>query len=145
VAAQSSDYQSNIRWFLGRGNAPTGSVRAQLNSLQASLVHLFQDAASTKDDDLGRLGTSLLTEYHKAFQSESPSSIQSIANTLEEMYGVLSKKDKAVSLVPVTDSLKHAVLQLIDLAVEERDERLGRQVLELARRLSPVKSQTETT
>lgn len=141
MATTSNDYQSNVRWFLEKpwkGNSPTGAVRAQLNTLQASLVRLFEDCVASKDQDLVTLSTRLMAEYQKAFQEESPNSILALTQTLDRIHEALHRDaEQRGPLPPLAASLRHAVVQLIDLAMTQRDEQLGSQVLELARKLVP--------
>ena len=145
MPSQPGDYRSNVRWFLEKpwhGNSPSGSVRAQLGSLQASLMRLYEDSVASQNDELKRLGRSLLAEYQTAFQDDSSVPLFSLATTLEQMQIAVFREDRPEQFELVVASLKQAVLQLIDFAVARRDEQLGNQVLELARKLVPVEAAT---
>lgn len=141
MVTTSNDYQSNVRWFLEKpwkGNSPTGSVRAQLNTLQASLMRLFEDCVASKDQDLMKLSSHLFAEYQQAFQEGSPNSILALTKTLDRIHGVLYRDGELPGQwAAISASLKHAVVQLIELATTQRDEQLGSQVLDLARKLVP--------
>lgn len=140
MASAQNDYKSSVRWFLEkpwRGNTPTGPVRAQLSSLQASLVRLFQDCVASKDEELVKLAGQLLVQYNAVFQEEASKSMIEFADSLSDIQKILNKFEPTDWLPAVRASLKHAVVQLIDLAITRQDEVLARKLLDFVRELAP--------
>lgn len=140
------EYQSSVRWFLEkpwRGNAPTGPVRAQLSSLQAALVQLFNDFAASNNPQLTLLGVQLSSQYIAVFQEESSKSMLGFAEILSQAPVIIRNATSPDLLAPVTQSLKRTLVQLIDLAMTRQDEELAQKVLDIVNELKPREAEAD--